>query len=113
MLLDWLTAALILLGVAFTLSGAIGLALLPDFFMRLHGPSKASTLGLLCLLLASMLHFGAGGLSWHELLIALFLFIAAPISAALLAQAGVARRVQSLAPLPPPANGEVAQRPEQ
>ena len=40
---EYLVAALLLLGGAFTLVGAIGLARLPDFFTRLHGPTKATT----------------------------------------------------------------------
>jgi monovalent cation/proton antiporter MnhG/PhaG subunit len=39
----------------FLLVGAIGLARLPDFFMRLHAPTKASTLGVGGVLIASML----------------------------------------------------------
>ncbi|MGF6737388.1 monovalent cation/proton antiporter MnhG/PhaG subunit [Paraburkholderia atlantica] len=35
---------LLLVGSLFTLIGAVGLARLPDFFMRLHGPTKSTTL---------------------------------------------------------------------
>jgi multicomponent K+:H+ antiporter subunit G len=92
MLIDLLTGALLLLGAAFTLLGSIGLARLPDFFMRLHGPTKATTLGVGALVLASLLHVGAeegtGGL--REVAILLFLFITAPITAHLLAKAALA-----------------------
>ena len=44
-MLDWILAALVLIGASFTLIGSIGLYKLPDFFMRLHGPTKATTLG--------------------------------------------------------------------
>ena len=98
--LELLLAALIVIGVLFTLVGSIGLCLLPDFYSRLHGPSKASTLGLIALLLASALHFGASGEgSWHELLIIIMLFVAAPISSAVLAQAALRRKVPSVADL--------------
>lgn len=88
MLVEILIALLLLLGAGFTLVGSIGLARLPDLFMRLHGPTKATTLGVGATLLASVLHFSTtgGGLSLHELLVALFLFITAPISAYLLAR---------------------------
>ena len=36
---------LVLVGAFFTLVGSIGLAKLPDFFTRLHAPTKATTLG--------------------------------------------------------------------
>jgi len=87
-LIETLIALLLLLGAGFTLVGSIGLARLPDLFMRLHGPTKATTLGVGATLLASVVHFSTtgGGLSLHELLVALFLFITAPISAYLLAR---------------------------
>jgi multicomponent K+:H+ antiporter subunit G len=86
-LVEILIALLLLLGAGFTLVGSIGLARLPDLFMRLHGPTKATTLGVGATLLASVVHFStADGPSLHELLVALFLFITAPISAYLLAR---------------------------
>lgn len=79
---------LIVAGATFVLISAIGLVRLPDFFARLHAPTKAATLGAGCLSLASLLHFSSRqtGLSLHEVLIIAFLFLTAPISAQLLAQ---------------------------
>ena len=75
-------------GGLFGLIGAIGLVRLPDFFSRLHAPTKATTLGLSSMLLASMLHFALSGTPGvRELLIVLFLFVSAPVSAHLLARA--------------------------
>jgi multicomponent K+:H+ antiporter subunit G len=56
---------------------------------RLHGPSKASTLGIGALLIASMIYFTAvrGSVSLHELLITLFLFLTAPVTAQMIAKA--------------------------
>lgn len=92
--LDLLLAALLIGGAAFVLIGSWGLAKLGDFYRRLHGPSKATTLGAGCLLAASALAFGwAGGpgaWSLHELLVALFLALTAPVSAHLLVRAAVA-----------------------
>jgi multicomponent K+:H+ antiporter subunit G len=100
--LDLLVAALIVVGVAFALVGSWGLAKLGDFAKRLHGPTKATTLGVGCVLIASGLWFtfGAGQLSLHELLITLFLFMTAPVSAQLLIKS--AMRLGA-APQPPPA----------
>ena len=93
LLLDVAVATLLVIGVAFSLIGSWGLAKLADFFKRLHGPTKASTLGVGCVLLASMLYFsfrpGAQGVSLHELLITLFVFLTAPISAHLLVKAAL------------------------
>lgn len=89
--LEILVCTLLLLGSGFVLIGAIGLYRLPDFFCRLHGPTKATTLGVGGLVLASLIFFSAGDqtLSSHELLISLFLFISAPVSAYMLAKAAV------------------------
>jgi multicomponent K+:H+ antiporter subunit G len=95
-------AALLVVGGVFTLVGSIGLVRFPDFFMRLHAPTKAATLGAGGVLLASM------GWAWaegrpgvHELLITLFVFVTAPVSANLMAQAALHLRLPSRAPLPP------------
>lgn len=103
MFIDALVALSILVGAGFALIGSLGLARLPDFFTRLHGPTKATTLGIGALLLASALHFNARGPGWslHEVLVTLFLFITAPVSAHLLAKAALHQRLASRAPLPP------------
>ena len=110
-----LVSALLLVGAAFALVGSIGLARLPDFYARLHGPTKATTLGVGAMLAASAVWFsGRGtGVSLHELLVSAFLFLTAPASAHLLARAamhcGVERRSRAAAgwapasaPPPPP-----------
>lgn len=91
MLVEILVSAFVLSGAFFALVGSIGLARLPDFFTRLHGPTKATTLGIGSLLIASMLFFSSRGegLVLHELLITLFLFMTAPVSAHLLAKAAL------------------------
>lgn len=99
--IEWLVAALILVGAFFTLVGAIGLVRLPDFFMRLHAPTKASTLGLGSLLIASMVFAAAQGRAgFAELLITLFIFVTAPVSANLMAQAALHLQLRSKAPVP-------------
>lgn len=101
-ILEGLLALLVLAGAGFTLIGALGLARLSDFYTRLHGPTKATTLGVGCLLIASSLYFSVTGegLSLHEILISLFLFITAPVSAHLLAKAALHLGLDSRAPAP-------------
>ncbi len=88
---EWILSALILIGAFFTLVGSIGLYKLPDFFMRLHGSTKATTLGVGALLIASALYFSfkTDDISLHEILITVFLFITAPVSAHLMAKAAI------------------------
>lgn len=101
--LDLLVSALLVAGVAFALVGSLALAKLSDFLRRLHGPTKASTLGVGCVLIASMLYFGASGAaSLRELLITFFVFLTAPVSAHLLVKAAM-RLDPRLAPPDPPA----------
>ncbi|MCJ2182748.1 Na+/H+ antiporter subunit G [Novosphingobium sp. 1949] len=110
--LDALVAFLIVLGGLFALIGSWGLAKLPALMTRLHGPTKATTLGVGAILVASMVWFPlhGGSFSSHELLITLFLFLSAPISANMIAKAYIHRRfrrcsapedVESDLPAPP------------
>lgn len=100
-LVEVLAAILLLVSAFFLLVGALGLARLPDFFMRLHAPTKSSTLGVGGILLASMLIQAAQGrVGLVELLITLFVFVTAPVSANLMAQAALHLRVASQAPTP-------------
>ena len=89
-----LVSSLLVLGGAFILVGSWGLARLPSLMTRLHGPTKATTLGVGACLIASMIYFPTSGGAWsaHELLITLFLFLTAPISANLIAKAHLHRQ---------------------
>lgn len=95
--------ALILIGAFFLLVGSFGLAKLPDMMRRLHGPSKSTTLGIGSLLIASMLYFAVAGdhISFHELLITIFLFLTAPVTAHMLAKAHILRSQPDRGSLPP------------
>jgi multicomponent K+:H+ antiporter subunit G len=102
--IEWLVAALLMVAAFFSLVGAIGLLRLPDFFMRLHAPTKASTLGVGSVLVASMIVSTVEGRAgFAELLITLFVFVTAPVSANMMAQAALHLRLPSRAPTPPDA----------
>ncbi|MFP4137746.1 MAG: Na+/H+ antiporter subunit G [Halomonas sp.] len=90
-ILEGVISLLLIAGGAFVFIGSLGLAHLRDFYMRLHGPTKATTLGIGCMLAASMLYFWVteGKPDIQETLITLFLFITAPVSAHLLAKTGL------------------------
>ena len=84
--------ALMLLVSAFTaLVGSFALVRFSDFYKRLHGPTKATTLGVGGVLIASAVYFTmrGPGISAHEFLITVFLFITAPVSAHLLVKAAM------------------------
>lgn len=91
--LEFASAVFIVIGGIFLFVGSFGLAKLPDTMRRLHAPTKATTLGIGSLLIASLIYFvalrNAAGI--HELLITLFLFLTAPVSAIMIAKAHIFR----------------------
>ena len=107
MIHDAFVATLVVVGAVFTLIGSIGLARLPDFYTRLHGPTKATTLGAGALIVASLTHFIAyeDVVNLPEVLIILFLFLTAPVSAHLVARAALVRDVDSVTAGSSTANG--------
>jgi multicomponent K+:H+ antiporter subunit G len=98
-----LIAAMLVVGGMFSLVGAIGMLRFPDFYMRLHAPDQGDHAG--CGRRARRQPGGTtgaqGSFGVHEVLITLFLFMTAPVSANLLAKAALHLRVPSKAPVPP------------
>ncbi len=90
---DYAIAFLLVIAGIFGLVGSYGLLKLPETMMRLHAPTKASSLGVGGVLLASMAYTWVyeGRLSWHELLITIFIFLTAPITAKFIAKAHLHR----------------------
>ena len=87
---QWLAAFFILLGACFAFIGSLGLAILPDFFTRLHAPTKNTTIGIGGIVIATIIITAAQGTpNFNELLIAIFLFLTAPISAHIMAKAAL------------------------
>jgi len=93
---ELITGFFLLVGALFLLVGSIGLFRLPDFYMRLHGPTKASTLGIGAILMASIVFFSfkESGISIKEFLIILFIFLSAPITANMLSKAALHVRMK-------------------
>lgn len=95
-MVELLISVLLLLGGIFVLVGSIGLLRLQDLYVRLHAPTKATTLGLGGILIGSMVYMyhTQGKLSVNELLITLFLVITAPVTAHILSKAAMHNRVK-------------------
>jgi multicomponent K+:H+ antiporter subunit G len=99
----------------FGLVGSFGLIKLPSPITRLHAPTKATTLGVGGALVASMLHsvFTQGVVSFHEILITLFLLLTAPITAHFIAKIHLHQTIPR-GELPPTGTGSPwASEPEQ
>ncbi|MEX0284211.1 MAG: Na+/H+ antiporter subunit G [Paracoccaceae bacterium] len=90
---EYFVAIFLVIAGGFGLVGSIGLIKLGDPMSRLHAPTKATTLGVGGVLIASMLHalLIEQHFSVHELLITLFLFITAPVTANFIAKAHIHR----------------------
>lgn len=92
---EWVISALLVVGGGFCLLGSLGIVKMPDFYMRLHGPTKATTLGMACILAAAALYFSSYGDGWSvkELLISVFLLLTAPITGYILIKAALHHRL--------------------
>jgi multicomponent K+:H+ antiporter subunit G len=95
---ELIISAFLILGGLFVLIGSIGLLRLKDIYVRLHAPTKATTLGLGGILIGSIIfmYYARGDLSINEFLITLFLVMTAPITAHILAKVAMHHRVKMM-----------------
>ncbi|MEL7253152.1 MAG: Na+/H+ antiporter subunit G [Pseudomonadota bacterium] len=90
--IEIIVAVLLIIGAIFTLVGGFGLVKLTNPMSRLHAPTKAGTLGVGSMLTASMIYaFHHADGSLNELLILVFLFVTAPVSANFIAKVHIHR----------------------
>ncbi|WP_404471220.1 Na+/H+ antiporter subunit G [Vreelandella venusta] len=91
LVVEALVSLLLIFGGLFAFTGSLGMLQFKDFFMRLHSPTKGTTLGIGCVLIASMIYFTTTQHEPHvqELLITLFLFLTAPVTGHMLAKTGL------------------------
>lgn len=97
---DWaalIVALLLFLGASIVLIGALGLLRLRTFYQRIHGPAITITLGAGCILIASMVYFTAAQsrLVIHEVIIAAFILLTAPVVSMLIMRAAVYRDLRA------------------
>ncbi|WP_437728284.1 monovalent cation/H(+) antiporter subunit G [Sorangium sp. So ce861] len=74
-------------GTFFMFMASLGVLRLPDFYARIHAPTKAATLGLACLLAALALHFQELASVTKAALALFFVGVTAPVGAHILARA--------------------------
>jgi multicomponent K+:H+ antiporter subunit G len=104
--LEILISALLVVAGVFGLVGSFGLLKLSDPMARLHAPTKATTIGVGGVLIASMAYvwLSEGRVSFHELLITLFLLATAPVTAHFLGKMHIHRTIDQKT-LPPTGRG--------
>lgn len=86
-------AVLLIIGSLFSLLGAVGVVRMPDLFTRLQASTKAGTLGVGFIMIASAMHFADVGTVVRSLLVILFLFLTAPVAAHIIARAAYSVKV--------------------
>jgi CPA2 family monovalent cation:H+ antiporter-2 len=82
-----ISSALMIIGAAFALLAGAGVVRMPDLFTRMQAATKASTLGIGCMVLAVPIHFGELGITTRALATIIFVFLTAPVAAHMIARA--------------------------
>lgn len=92
--IELIVAGLLVISGLFVLVAAIGFFQLQDFFLRMHPPALAYTLGSWCVAVAAALYFSylEGRLALHPLLIPVVLAITVPVTTVLLARVSLFRQ---------------------
>jgi len=90
---EQISAALLMVGAFFMLLAGLGVLRLPDLFIRLQAATKASTLGVGCMLLAVAIHFQGLAVTTRAALVIAFFCVTAPVGAHMIARAAYAAGV--------------------
>ena len=87
------TGLLLLVGAGLALTGSLGLLRFGSFYNRMHAPTLGTTLGIGCILAASMLFSTVlqARLVLHGILIAILIAVTTPVTLMLLARAALYR----------------------
>jgi multicomponent K+:H+ antiporter subunit G len=108
---EWVVIVHLLVGGSFVFVGSLGLLRLNNTMARMHAPSKATTVGIGGVLLASILYFyqvvdeAYRVFPAQDLLVIFFLFLTSPVSAHFMAKAYLHKHPPNESDLPQPANG--------
>ena len=86
-MIDTITGLLWIVGSAFAFLAALGVLRMPDVFTRMQASTKASTLGLGCLLIGAALQFGDAAAVILLASIAAVTFLTTPVSSHVIARA--------------------------
>jgi len=94
MVLDYLSAALLLLGSLFVVIGGIGVLRMPDVFTRMHAAGLTDTMGSFFILTGLMLQAGISGVTLRLIMILGFLWFTSPVATHALAKAALHGKVE-------------------
>lgn len=87
-------AILLVISGLLTLIGSLGLLRLKSFYSRMHAPTLGNTLGVFCVLVASILVSSVleQRVVIHQILITVLLVITSPVTAILLMRSAIRRK---------------------
>ncbi len=84
---EWLVLGLLVAGALFLLLAAVGVVRMPDLYTRMQAATKATTLGVGCMLSAVAVYFDDFGVTVRALLVVAFIFLTAPVAAHMIGRA--------------------------
>ncbi len=93
-MIDLLSAVLLIGGAGFFLVGTVGLLRFPDFYSRLHAPTKADNVGLGLTVLGLAVRSGSLEAAGKLLLIWLLVLLAGTTASHLIARSGLQRGIE-------------------
>jgi multicomponent Na+:H+ antiporter subunit G len=89
----WITGILALTGATLVLLAAVGIVRMPDLFTRMQAATKASTLGLACLLAAAAIALADSSAFVRAVSIGAFVMLTSPVSNHVIARAAYLTKV--------------------
>jgi multicomponent Na+:H+ antiporter subunit G len=92
-MMGWLTGFLLLSGATLVLLAAVGVLRMPDLFTRMQAATKASTLGLGCLLAGVAIQLADFSSLVRAISIGAFVMLTSPVSTHVIARAAYLTRV--------------------
>jgi multicomponent Na+:H+ antiporter subunit G len=92
-MIDLAAQVIALLGAAFIFFASLGVWRFPDFYIRMHASSKATSLGLGLMVIAAAMSDFSWGTAIKAAAIILFIFLTNPIAAHLLSRAAYIHHV--------------------
>lgn len=82
-----MVSILVVIGAAFICVAAVGVARMPDVYIRLHSSTKAATLGVGFVLIGAILFFAETAVTVRALLVLAFIILTVPLSAHVIGRA--------------------------
>jgi multicomponent Na+:H+ antiporter subunit G len=90
---DWLIISIASVGTFFILLAGLGILRMPDFYLRISVTTKAGTLGVGLLLVATAFYFQDSAVTSRVLAIIVFLVLTAPVAAHMIGKAGYQAKI--------------------